>query len=269
MFDQSQPIVSLIVPCFNEDLEILTESLNSIRDQSFTNFECILIDESTESSISKACKNFCKSDRRFLYIHPRERIGLAASLNVGIEMAKGRFIARFDSDDICDPSRLALQVDFLEQYPEIGVLGTSLEVINDGGALIGRRRYPLIHCEISKKFIFSSAIAHPSVMFRKSLLSDSGGAYDPTFRYAEDLEFWLRLLKCNVKFANLPNYLIRYRQQELNRNSMHWKYNLKARIKNFSSPHRPAKIMGIFGIALWMLLPEKLQRSLYRVIKLT
>ena len=268
MLIAAYPEVSCLVPCFNEDIEVLEISLRSLKNQSFTNFECIVIDESTDQKIANTCKNFCESDERFTYIHPLGRVGLAGSLNIGIEMAKGKFIARFDSDDICDVNRFALQVEFLNKNPEIGVVGSALDIINNEGILTARRAYPLKHLEIEKKFIFSNSMAHPTVMFRKSVLLFSVRAYDPSFRYSEDLDFWLRLINHNVKFANLALPLVKYRQQHTSRNFQHWKYNLKARIKNFSSPHKLLKIVAILGIVFWMILPAKIQRPLFKVIQL-
>lgn len=262
------PKVSLIIPCFNESPDFLGESLSSILRQTFQNFECILIDESTNTETIDKCMMICKSDIRFLYLHPKQRIGLAGSLNLGISMARGEFIARFDSDDICDPQRLALQVRFFEEHPKIDVIGSSIKIINHSGEIVGGRTYPINHNDIEKKFIFSNGMAHPTVMFRKSLLPIVGGPYDPTFRYAEDLEFWLRLLNCNIKFANLSEPLVQYRQQYTNRNRDNWKYNLKARIKNFSAPYRFKKIVGILGLSLWMYFPKKFQRFLFQFIQL-
>ena len=268
MLNCTFPRVSCLVPCFNEDVEILEESLNSLKNQSFTDFECILIDESTDQNIANACRSFCKDDLRFTYVHPPKRIGLAGSLNHGIEMARGLYIARFDSDDICNPDRFALQVDFLDKNIEIGVIGSAMEIVDAKGRFLGRRDYPLNHDDIERKFIFSNALAHPTVMFRKSLLTISGGAYDSKFRYAEDLELWLRLLNHKVRFANLVRPLVKYRQQQTNRSKDNWKYNVKARIKNFSSPHRLKKVLAILGIIFWMILPVNIQRILFKVIQL-
>ena len=265
---QSHPKISCIVPCFNEDPAVLSESLASIENQTFKNFECIVVDESINPSTSELCKKICNSDPRFYYVRPDRRLGLAGSLNLGIQKAKGEFIARFDSDDICSPNRFALQVQFLSENPEIGVVGSSLDIIDQSGRSISHRSYSVDHADIEKKFIFSNGIAHPTVMFRKVLLPISGGAYDPTFQYAEDLEFWLRLLNSNVKFANLSESLVQYRQNYTNRNVDHWKYNIKARIKNFSAPYRFKKIVGILGIALWMYLPKNSQRFIFQMIQL-
>ncbi|MBU3546745.1 glycosyltransferase [Polynucleobacter sp. MWH-Jannik1A5] len=261
------PKVSCIVPCFNEDPVILEESLNSLVSQTYENFECIVIDESTKIETINVCKKFCEADARFLYVHPSSRVGLAASLNLGIRTAKGDLIARFDSDDVCYPDRLALQVRYLENHPEVHVVGGALDVINTSGQFIGHRDYPLNHSEIVKKFIYSNSMAHPTVMFRKSIESISGGIYDPSFRFAEDLELWLRLLRFDIRFANLPYSLVKYRQEYTNRTKENWKFNIKARIKNFSRPHSFEKIIGILGILAWANLPQSLQKFIFRSIQ--
>ena len=263
-----RPKISCIIPCFNEDPTILRRSLTSIINQTYNNFECLVIDESTNAKTVEACREICNSDPRFHYFHPEQRVGLAGSLNLGIQEAKGEFIARFDSDDICSSKRFSLQVKFLDENPEIGVVGSSLAIIDNQGDVIGHRVYPSNHESIEKKFIFSNGMAHPTVMFRKSVLQTSGGAYDPTFRYAEDLEFWLRLLNCKVIFANLSEPLVKYRQQFTNRSKENWKCNIRARIKNYSSPYRFKKIIGISCIALWMIVPIVFQRFLFQINQL-
>lgn len=268
MSSEYTPMVSCIVPCFNENIEILKTSLSSLRDQSFTNFECIVIDESTNQEIAEACSKFCEADPRFVYIHPEKRLGLAASLNMGIQKARGALIARFDSDDICHLDRLSKQVDFLDMNPEVSVLGSAIEIIDESGKLIAFRAYPLSHADIKKKFIFSSALAHPAVMFRKEILGEYGGAYDPSFTFSEDLDLWLRLLKGGVKFANLPDALVQYRQDQTSRNKNHWKFNIKARLENISGPYFIAKLMGISGIWVWSHLPRNVQQFLFRRLQL-
>lgn len=194
-------------------------------------------------------------------------MGLAGSLNLGISASSGEYIARFDSDDICVIERFALQSEFLDQNPEIGIVGGFMEMIDESGLLIGWRHYPISHKEIQKKFIFSNALAHPTVMIRKSTLLISGREYDPNFKFAEDLELWLGLLNRGVLFANLPIALVRYRQQTTTRHFRNWIYNIKARIKNLSSPNIPLKIFAILAIITWSLVPKSLQEFIFRKLQ--
>jgi glycosyltransferase involved in cell wall biosynthesis len=266
--DGKPPAVSWVIPCFNEKIEILIKSLSSIKEQSFVDFECIVIDESTNQEIADFCREFCKSDPRFIYFHPEKRLGLAASLNMGIEKARGVLIARFDSDDVCRLDRLSQQVHFLNTNPAVSVLGCAIEIIDESGKLISTRVYPQNHDEIEKKFIFSSALAHPAVIFRKDLLGDAGGLYDTSFIFSEDLDLWLRLLNKGVKFANLPDPLVQYRQHHTSRHKIHWKFNIKARLSNISRPYAIRKLIGVLGIAIWSYLPRDVQQFLFRYIHL-
>ena len=261
------PIVTCLVPCFNEPPNILRESLGSLATQTLRDFECIVIDESSNEDTSLACASFCLSDPRFIYIRPSARLGLAGSLNLGIENAKSELIARFDSDDICQPERLELQVEFLRQHPDIDVVGSAMIIIDEMGRRIGYRDYPLSHSDIVKRFIFTNAMAHPATMFRRSILENSVVRYDETFKYAEDLEFWLRLLNNGAKFANLPSTLVRYRQQITYRNRENWTFNAKARRKNLTRPYLFKKIIAILGITVWAYLPKEVQQFFFKLIQ--
>lgn len=261
------PVVTCLVPCFNEPPNILIESLSSLAAQTLRDFECIVIDESSNEDTSLACTSFCLSDSRFIYIRPSVRLGLAGSLNLGIENAKSGLIARFDSDDICQPERLELQFKFLRQHLDIDVVGSAMIIIDDMGCQIGCRKYPLSHEDIVKRFIFANAMAHPTTMFRRSILENPVVGYDATFKYAEDLEFWLRLLNNGAKFANLSSTLVRYRQQVTYRNRENWIFNARARRKNLSRPYFFKKIIAILGIAVWAYLPKEAQQFFFKLIQ--
>jgi glycosyltransferase involved in cell wall biosynthesis len=261
----SPPIVSIVVPSFNEKAEIVRASLDSLKVQTFTDFECIVIDESTLQDRADACAACCAGDARFIYVHPKQRLGLAASLNLGIDKARGEFIARFDADDLCAPDRLALQVKFLKEHPQLSLVGGALEIIDEEGKSTAIRDYPLSHIDIAKGIHFTSTVAHPTAMFRRSVAL-AHGAYDPDFRFSEDLELWLRWMRAGIRFANLPQILVRYRQNETRRNTQVWRYNLKARIRNFATEHMVRRIVGICGIGIWMALPAAVQERAFKAL---
>jgi len=259
----SPPRVSVVVPAFNESAEVLAASLGSLRAQTYDDFECVVVDESTRPELAQACRAACELDPRFRYVHPSTRLGLAASLNYGIQLARGELIARFDSDDICMPERLAQQVVYMDAYPEVGVLGGGLEIIAEDGRTLAFRDYPQEHDAIEKRFQTTNAIAHPTVMLRKVLIERHGG-YDADFRYAEDLELWLRLLNCGVRFMNLGSVLVRYRQESTARNRHHWQFNRRARWRNFSSRYLPWRVAGLLAVSAWALLPARLQEPVFK-----
>ena len=265
MCTESTPRISILVPSFNEALSTIRESLDAIRCQTFQDFECLVIDESTDPAKAEAIKDLCARDGRFYYIHPDSRLGLAASLNLGLQISKGEFIARCDSDDVCLPNRLELQVNYLERHPEIGVLGGFMQIINDNGQVTGLRTYPIEHTDIERSMMVTNAMGHPTIMFRRDLPNRFGG-YDPAYKFSEDLELWLRWLNVGVKFANLPETLLKYRQQVTIRHPDHWRFNLMARKRHYNQHRLFIRTLGIIGVALWSKIPNLIQDRLFKLI---
>lgn len=263
----SAPLVTVVVPSFNEDPYIVRASLESIKAQTFSDFECIVVDESTRPELSEACRTVCEEDARFIYLHPLERLGLAGSLNLAISKARGQLIARFDSDDVCMPERLRLQVAFLQEHPETSAVGGAMEIISAEGMLIAHRFYPQASTEIAKAMQLTNAIAHPTVMFRKEAVNLYGG-YNSDYKYCEDLDLWLRWINKGLLLNNLPQVLVQYRQNNTRRDPLNWKYNLRVRLSNFSIQYLIRRILGIFFVAAWVLVPGMLQEKIYKVLLL-
>ncbi len=259
------PIFSIVMPCFNESVSNLDQSFASLKCQTLSDFECLVIDESTDSNSASHCKALCDSDVRFSYIKPQTRLGLAASLNLGISLASSEWIARFDSDDICLPERFQIQMDYLAENPNIGVLGGALEIIDGHGRTLGHRSYPSNHDAILNAFFLTTPIAHPTVLIKKELIAREFG-YRPEFKNSEDLDLWLRLLNAGVVFGNVEKVVVKYRQVETKRSRTHWKFNLKARVDNFSSKGFCKRVIGIAIVGAWSCIPDVLQESLYKMI---
>ena len=259
------PLVSVVVPSFNEQPQVIRASLESIRNQTFRRFECIVVDESTNEELAAACQSICAEDPRFIYFHPTERLGLPGSLNLAISHARSSLIARFDSDDVCVPDRLALQVAFLTAHPEISLVGGAIIIINDKGNILAHRRYPENSAKIAQGMQLTTTIAHPTVMFRKEAIQKYGG-YKPDFHFAEDLDLWLRWMNAGLHFANLPDILVHYRQVSMTRNQRHWRYNLRARISNLSFSYLILRIFGIACIATWVAIPKILQECIFKLL---
>jgi glycosyltransferase involved in cell wall biosynthesis len=258
----SVPAVSILVPVFNERPSVLRDSLESIVEQTFSNFECLVIDESTESQSSEICAEVCDRDSRFKHIRPSSRLGLAGSLNLGIQSALGGLIARADSDDICARNRLELQVSFLNANKEVDIVGCCLEIVDTLGRTIAFRDYPLRHSQIAKRFQFTTPVAHPALLMRRSVF-ERHGSYDSSFKYAEDLDMFLRFLNGGVVFANIPQRLLAYRQDDPRRSIEHWKMAIRARLTNFSQNFLFYRIIGLFLIFGWLLIPNFIKKNLF------
>ncbi|MFN7141023.1 MAG: glycosyltransferase family 2 protein [Limisphaerales bacterium] len=199
--------VSVILPFFNSE-RYLAEALESIRRQSFSDFELLLINDGSSDHSADIAQEMASKDSRIVLLHGDHRGG-AQCRNDGISMAKGELIAMMDSDDVAEAERLAHQVRFLESNPECCAVGTQAIRIDPDGWAINTWRVPEEHEEIDNSHMrgISGQIIHPSVMMRKSFVQRVGG-YRPGV--AEDYDLFLRLAEIG-RLANLPQALMQYR----------------------------------------------------------
>ncbi len=202
-----QPLVSVLMSVHN-DLQYLRESIDSILYQTFGDFEFILIDDGSTDDSGSFLKNL--SDPRVKLLVNPSNIGLTASLNIGLDLARGKYLARMDADDISEPLRLERQVGFLEAHPHIGIVGCSRHLIDEEGKSIAIAPALEDDLAIRWKCLMGNPFAHPTVMIRRQVLLDNALRYDRSFRTAQDYELWTRLLPC-TQSANLPDPLVRYR----------------------------------------------------------
>lgn len=199
------PRVSVILPVYNGE-KYLGEAINSLLKQTYVDFELLIICEpSTDNSISIAQSY---ADKRCCVIQNRKRLGLVGSLNKGIRLAKGEYIARMDCDDICVPERLEKQVNLLNKYKWIGICGTAIKRFGAGRVYYWKP--PLSHEEIKATLLFESPLAHPTVMFRKEIFEKVKDTYSPSYKEAEDYELWVRFID-KTEIANIGEYLVNYR----------------------------------------------------------
>lgn len=258
-------LVSVILPVFNEKTEFLCGAIDSILDQSYKEIELIIIDDSTDNACSDLINTRYK-DSRITYIKTLNRLGLTLSLNYGCKIAKGIYIARMDSDDLAVNSRLEKQVEKLQACNDIDVLGTNIYLIDRDNQRTGTREYPTDDLEIQKRLHCLTPIAHPTVMFKKSLIEKYGG-YNSDFPQSEDLELWLRWSNRGVKFENLQEYLLEYRMGSTQRENQHWKQNIRARLLNFSHKNLGRRVIGIMLLTVWLAIPYKLKNKIYTKIR--
>lgn len=198
------PKVSIVMPVYNTPEEYLREAIESILNQTFTDFEFLIINDGSTNNAEDII--FSYKDKRIKYIKNEQNLGLIKTLNKGLDLASSEYIARMDADDISLPQRLEKQVKFLDENPEIGVLGTWYE-------WFPKRRVMESFTE-SKDIkecllLMNNSIGHPTVMLRKSAADKF--EYDENALYVEDYALWLSLID-KVEFANLPEVLLKYRR---------------------------------------------------------
>lgn len=197
------PKITVLMPVYNCELYI-KEAVDSILNQTFIDFEFLIIDDASTDETLAIIKSFC--DPRIQLIEKPLNTGYTNSLNQGLKLAKGEYIARMDGDDISVPERFEKQVSFLDANPDIVLCGTLYKVIGMDKIC----QYPLTHEEIKVKLISGCYIAHPTVMIRKSIFNLKGLEYDSLMEPAEDYDLWSRIVFLG-KVANIGEVLLEYR----------------------------------------------------------
>lgn len=198
------PTVTVLLPAFNA-AAWLGPAVESVLAQSFADLELLVMDDGSTDATPRILARYL--DERMRVIRDKNR-GLVSVLNHGIELARGKYVARMDADDVAHPRRLELQTAFLERHRDVGICGTWFRTTH------GSRRVsvcpPTGHDDISAHLFFRSPFGHPTVMMRRDFLETRRMRYDAAARHAEDFDFWVRARQW-TRFANLPRFLLEYR----------------------------------------------------------
>ncbi len=206
----NQPLISVVMPVFNA-AGVVGQAVASIRRQTFAGWELVAVDDGSTDGTTGRLRQEAAGEAR-LRVVSQPHSGIVAALNAGLAAARGEFIARMDADDVAHPERLAEQAALLANRPEIGVVGCRIEF---GGSRARQAGYAL-HVDwlntvmtpedIALNRFVESPFAHPSVLFRRELVSRWGGYRDGDF--PEDYELWLRWLEAGVRMAKVPRVLL-------------------------------------------------------------
>lgn len=190
----------------------LDAAVQSVLKQSFSDFEFIIIDDGSTDRSTAMLQDYARKDNRVRLIS-RANKGLTASLNEGLKLARGEFIARMDADDVAAPDRLKIQVEYLRAHPEVSLLGGAYELIDDAGRMLTTIVPPPDDATLQEHALSGrTPICHPLAMMRRDAVEKVGG-YDDAFAVAQDLDLWLKLGEVG-KLACVPQVLLRYRQHE-------------------------------------------------------
>ena len=202
------PLVSILLPVYN-GAKYISDTINSVLEQSYENFEFIIINDGSTDNTEQIINTY--SDSRIIYIKNQENLKLIKTLNKGIKLAKGKYIARIDADDIMHKNRLLKQVDFLEKNENYIIVGSAVKLINLNNLNEDNYiEYYQDNDDIIFSMIFYCPIIHPSTLIRKSTLILNELEFDHNFIHAEDYELWTRMVKFG-KIANLSENLTFYR----------------------------------------------------------
>lgn len=199
------PLVTILMPVYNGE-KYLEEAIKSILNQTFRDFEFLIIDDGSTDKSAEIIASF--NDARIRLERNEANLGLIKTLNKGFRLSKGKYIARMDCDDISLPKRLSIQASFMEKHPEIGVCGSWVKVIGLKQKFINK--YPQNDGEARAYFLFNTPFAHPSVIIRKEIIEKHNLEYDENYKHAEDYELWSRIIG-HTKISNISKVLLRYR----------------------------------------------------------
>ena len=204
----ASPLLSVVMSVFNSE-QFLAEAVESILNQSFSDFEFIVINDGSTDGSGAILETYQKKDSRLRVYHQENR-GVVESANCGCRLAQGKYIARMDSDDIAIQDRLMWQVEFMEKHTEVAVLGGAVDFIDAKGRSIAIRRLPAGDRDIKSALLRNDVLLqHPAVLIRRDALVQVGG-YRGAFSNAEDFDLWLRMAEY-FELANLETVVIKYR----------------------------------------------------------
>ena len=206
-------LVSVIMSNYNTPEEYLRTAIDSILNQTYMNFEFIIVDDCSTDASKEVIKSY--RDSRIILIENEKNLGLTKSLNVALRAAKGEFIARMDSDDYSYPERLDKQVDFLKRNPEYILCGTAIELFGSGSYKYKQKTIikevpAQEEWKIRQLFDNSTNIIHPTAMFRHQIMLNNHIHYNEKYVYAQDYRIWI---DCNrtAKCTSLSDVLFKYR----------------------------------------------------------
>lgn len=204
------PPISVVMPAYN-CAPFVEEATRSILEQTWREFEFIIIDDGSTDGTQEILKRLAAEDSRIRLVCADHQ-GLVAALNLGIEISRGAFLARMDADDVCRHDRFEIQMAYLREHPEVVAVGANAEMIDPDGSPLGIVCPDFDPQELANKLFLGKGVKvwHSAILMRKETLQKVGG-YRAAYRHAEDFDLWLRMTECG-ELHNLREVLLLYRQ---------------------------------------------------------
>jgi glycosyltransferase involved in cell wall biosynthesis len=215
MNNSSVPLVSVIMPVYNGE-RFLPAALDSILNQTYPNLEVLVLDNGSTDGTNGIIESAARRDKRVKPLYEPAPLGYGGEVatNVAARQAKGEFIAKLDADDVAHPERIAKQVAFLQANPDIFLVGSWLNLIDEKGHRTGLRTYPVSHQAIHDEFYLRFPIANPAILYRN--IFQPTDLYTIRFRHFNDYYSLFVQLTYGLKMHNLPDYLTSYRIHNTN-----------------------------------------------------
>ncbi len=199
------PFISVTMGVYNGE-KYLVKAIESILNQTFTDFEFIIINDGSTDGTSAILQRYKQLDPR-IKVYYQDNSGLAIALNRGLELAQGKYFATMDADDICLPERFAKVFTFMEANPEVGICGGWHKTIGQYSYV---EKYPTDNATLRCRLLFTTAFSQPTVLMRREFLVKANLSYDPAHKYCEDYGLWVKASK-HFPLANLAEVLMLHR----------------------------------------------------------
>lgn len=271
------PTLSVIMPAYNSQ-DYIEEAIQSVVNQTFQDFELIVVDDASTDNTIKIIKKFQRKipgKIQLIKLSENQNCGGDKCANHGIAIAKGKYIARMDADDIADLTRFEKQINFLEKHRNVFLVGSNAYVINKKGEIIGEKNEPLTSKAIYKAYFGFHPLIHPTCMFRAKLKNGKRFFYEIKHSANNDYYTFFKLICQGYKFVNFEEKLLKYRIHNNNATFVDMKQkfinSLKVRlamVANYGYIPSPKDIFMIFAQAcVVMLLPEKMLLKIYFLAK--
>lgn len=269
---EKKPIISIVMPVYNAE-KYVEEALLSVLRQTYTDWELIVMDDGSSDRSAEILRKIAKTDKRIKCVFNKKNKGIGYTMTKLVSMARGKYIARMDSDDIMLPTRIETQVKFMENNPKIGLIGSYLAEIDNKRKLRAVRKVPLTHKEIVDGLFTRQTVQNPTLMMRVGAIPKRELYFDSELSPVDDLDFYMRVARANAQFANIPEYLMYYRAHGENsslrdiKKSFNLSYQVRAKALNTSkiSLSLKQKVVSSLQKLVVDTLPNKL---LYEVYKL-
>ena len=259
--------VSVIMSVYNCE-KFLKQAVDSILQQSYSDFELILIDDGSQDATAKMIETYASEDARIIPVFNQKNLGLTVNLNKAITLSQGTYIARMDADDVALPQRFERQIEYLDAHQDIDLVGSAAIDINEKGVELQLRKSPKTHQEIISLLPKANPITHSTVMFRKDRFA-AIEFYNESYRTTQDYEMWFRAAGKGLKFHNLQEVLLMYRMDNNyhKRKSLRYRlYDCKLRLQGFKHINLPVyKYYYVLIPIILGILPERLYVSIKKL----
>lgn len=260
------------MPVYNSQ-KYLKESIESILNQTYRNFEFIIVNDGSTDKSEEIIKEYAFKDSRIIFINNKQNQGIAVARNTGISSSCGDLIANMDADDISLPHRLERQLKFIQDNSTCDICIGDMEVVDASGGHLYFRIYPKESVSIKNRFLRYNTIPNPCVLYKKTVWAGNFG-YDPSCSYGtDDYDFWFKAIK-HYNASSVGEVIHKYRLHDLS--TIHKKFDLvekevlRIRVKNIKAGYRPSVLDLIFNFVEFLALyivPAKARLAVYEIMR--